>query len=92
MFAFFRTEFNPDNQQHEQYAHNMLSAFLQELDSKANSFVTEDLFLSKLKLEEASRNFRVSSQYQFLYVEKLHDIESNQYACVLDNCVYKESW
>lgn len=70
----------------------MLSAFLQELDSKANSFVTEDLFLSKLKLEEASRNFRVSSQYQFLDAEKLHDIESNQYACVLDNCVYKESW
>ncbi|XP_054272701.1 signal transducer and activator of transcription 5B isoform X2 [Macrosteles quadrilineatus] len=51
-------EINPDNYQHEQYAMNLFSAFIQELETKASTFVSEELFLAKMKLNEASRNFR----------------------------------
>ncbi|XP_046658831.1 signal transducer and activator of transcription 5B [Homalodisca vitripennis] len=51
-------DINPDNQQHEHFAHNLFTSFLQELETKASTFVTEELFLSKLKLAEAAKMFR----------------------------------
>lgn len=48
------------NPQYEQYTANIITQFIQELESKAASLNTEDLFLTKLKLMEAAKNFRVN--------------------------------
>lgn len=50
-----------NNFQHEQYT-LLFSAFIQELEAKANTFVNEELFLSKLKLQEAAKMFRASDK------------------------------
>lgn len=62
MFIYFvyRTDIDPDNPQHEQYATNLVTSMIQELEAKANSMTTNDLYLTKLKLMEAANMFRVS--------------------------------
>lgn len=50
----------PDNPQYEQYITNLVRSLIQELETKAASLHTEDLFLTKLKLIEAAKTFRVS--------------------------------
>lgn len=52
----------PENPQHEQYIANLVISLIQELESKAASLNTDDMFLTKLKLMEAAKNFRVSRQ------------------------------
>lgn len=52
------TEVDLDNLQHEQYASSLVSSFIQELETKANTMTTEDLFITKLKLMEAANMFR----------------------------------
>lgn len=53
----------PDNPQHEQYVATLIASLIQEMELKANSFSTEDLFLTKLKLVEAAKMFR--TRYRF---------------------------
>lgn len=61
LFVFdFRTDIEPDNPQCEQYIANLIGSLIQELETKAATLNTEDLFLTKLKLIEAAKNFRVS--------------------------------
>ncbi|XP_043290168.1 signal transducer and activator of transcription 5B [Venturia canescens] len=52
------TDIEPDNPQYEQYIMNLVLALIQELETKAASLNTEDLFLTKLKLIEAAKTFR----------------------------------
>ncbi|XP_014206630.1 signal transducer and activator of transcription 5B isoform X2 [Copidosoma floridanum] len=51
-------DIEPDNPQCEQYIANLVESFIQELETKASTLNTEDLFLTKLKLIEAAKNFR----------------------------------
>jgi len=51
-------EIDIDNQQHEQYASSVVAALVQELLNKAQSLVSEEFFLTKIKLEEAANMFR----------------------------------
>lgn len=64
---FFRNDIDVDNPQHEQYASNLLTSLIQELETKASSMNTEELFLTKLKLMEAANMFRVSIK-TFMFV------------------------
>nr|KAF7389710.1 hypothetical protein H0235_018194 [Vespula pensylvanica] len=52
------TDIEPDNPQYEQYIANLVASLIQELETKAASLNTEDLFLTKLKLMEAAKTFR----------------------------------
>ncbi|XP_015116346.1 signal transducer and activator of transcription 5B [Diachasma alloeum] len=52
------TDIEPDNPQYEQYTTNLVGSLIQELETKAASLHTEDLFLTKLKLIEAAKTFR----------------------------------
>ncbi|XP_034939786.1 signal transducer and activator of transcription 5B [Chelonus insularis] len=52
------TDIEPDNPQYEQYITNLVASLIQELETKAASLNTEDLFLTKLKLLEAAKTFR----------------------------------
>ncbi|XP_015432515.1 PREDICTED: LOW QUALITY PROTEIN: signal transducer and activator of transcription 5B [Dufourea novaeangliae] len=52
------TDIEPENPQHEQYIANLVISLIQELESKAASLNTDDMFLTKLKLMEAAKNFR----------------------------------
>ncbi|KAJ8681673.1 hypothetical protein QAD02_017465 [Eretmocerus hayati] len=52
------TDIDPDNPQYEQYIANLVESLIQELENKAASLNTEDLFLTRLKLMEAAKNFR----------------------------------
>ncbi|XP_049786720.1 signal transducer and activator of transcription 5B isoform X3 [Schistocerca cancellata] len=52
------TDIDPENPQHEQYVASLVSSLIQELEMKANSMTTEELFLTKLKLMEAANTFR----------------------------------
>ncbi|XP_076677869.1 signal transducer and transcription activator Stat92E isoform X2 [Andrena cerasifolii] len=52
------TDVEPENPQHEQYIANLVISLIQELESKAASLNTDDMFLTKLKLMEAAKNFR----------------------------------
>ncbi|XP_066595837.1 signal transducer and activator of transcription 5B [Prorops nasuta] len=52
------TEIEPENPQFELYISNLVVSLIQELESKAASFTTEDMFLTKLKLMEAAKMFR----------------------------------
>lgn len=56
-----RTDLEPDNPQYEQYITTLVGSLVQELETKAASLNTEDLFLTKLKLIEAAKMFRVSN-------------------------------
>ncbi|XP_046749375.1 signal transducer and activator of transcription 5B isoform X1 [Diprion similis] len=51
-------DIEPDNPQHEQYITSLVGLLVQELEAKAASFTTEDMFLTKLKLMEAAKMFR----------------------------------
>jgi hypothetical protein len=53
-------DLDPENPQHEQYVAGLVGSLIQELEAKANTMTTEDLFLTKLKLIEAANMFRVS--------------------------------
>lgn len=48
----------PDNPQHEQYVTSLVTSLIQEIEMKAASLSTEDLFLTKIKLMEAAKMFR----------------------------------
>lgn len=48
----------PENPQHEQYVNTLFNSLIQEMEMKAASLSTEDLFLTKLKLVEAAKMFR----------------------------------
>lgn len=48
----------PDNPQHEQYVATLVTSLINEMELKAASLGTEDLFLTKLKLVEAAKMFR----------------------------------
>lgn len=52
---------DPDNPQHDQYVSGLVNALITELEMKANTLTSEDMFLTKLKLIETASNFRVSS-------------------------------
>lgn len=58
----------PDNPQHEQYVANLFTSLLQEMEMKAASLNTEDLFLAKLKLVEAAKMFRLRYRYLFIFI------------------------
>lgn len=61
-------DIDPENPQHEQYVTGLVSSLVQELETKANTMTTEDLFLTKLKLIEAANMFRVSNrEYSILF-------------------------
>lgn len=62
----FRTDIEPDNPQCEQYVTNLIGSLIQELETKAATLNTEDLFLTKLKLIEAAKNFRVEYLAYFM--------------------------
>ncbi|PNF23502.1 Signal transducer and activator of transcription 5B [Cryptotermes secundus] len=51
-------DLDPENPQHEQYVAGLIASLIQELEAKANTMTTEDLFLTKLKLIEAANMFR----------------------------------
>ncbi|KDR18762.1 hypothetical protein L798_06440 [Zootermopsis nevadensis] len=51
-------DLDPENPQHEQYVTGLVGSLIQELEAKANTMTTEDLFLTKLKLIEAANMFR----------------------------------
>ncbi|XP_058798217.1 signal transducer and activator of transcription 5B [Phymastichus coffea] len=53
------TDIEPDNPQYEQYIANLVESLIQELETKAASLSnTDDLFLTRIKLMEAAKNFR----------------------------------
>ena len=60
LFIYYRTDIEPDNPQYEQYIATLVRSLIQELETKAASLNTDDMFLTKLKLMEAAKNFRVS--------------------------------
>lgn len=59
-YFYCRTDIEPDNPQYEQYIATLVRSLIQELETKAASLNTDDMFLTKLKLMEAAKNFRVS--------------------------------
>lgn len=59
-YFYYRTDIEPDNPQYEQYIATLVRSLIQELETKAASLNTDDMFLTKLKLMEAAKNFRVS--------------------------------
>lgn len=67
MFVATRTDIDPENPQYEQYVTGMVNSLITELENKAASFKTEDLFLTKLKLVEAAKMFRVSILIKWAY-------------------------
>jgi len=57
---FFRTEIDPDNLEHEGYIKGLFVSFVDEIVSKANSMVTNEQFVSKLKLIDTAKLYKVS--------------------------------
>lgn len=55
---FNRTELEPDSPQYEHYISNLVGALIQELETKAASITTDDLFCSKIKLLDAAKLFK----------------------------------
>lgn len=49
------------NIQNEQYIAGLIGSLIQELETKINNIHNGDLFLMKLKLQEAVKLFRVSN-------------------------------
>lgn len=61
MFKLFcRTEIDPDNLEHEGYIKGLFVSFVDEIVSKANSLVTNEQFVSKLKLIDTAKLYKVS--------------------------------
>ena len=60
---FYRTEIDPENAEHYQYAANFVETLIKELENKAASMETEELFLTRIKLQEAAEYFKVISFY-----------------------------
>ncbi|XP_029036779.1 signal transducer and transcription activator Stat92E isoform X1 [Osmia lignaria lignaria] len=52
------TDIEPDNPQYEQYIANLVRSLIQELETKAASLNTDDMFLTKIKLMEVAKSFR----------------------------------
>lgn len=52
-------QIDPDNPSHESYIAQFVQALITELESKANSMVTEDPYLIRIKLVNAAQGFRV---------------------------------
>ncbi|KAF7994788.1 hypothetical protein HCN44_004260 [Aphidius gifuensis] len=52
------TELDPDSPQYEHYISNLVNALIQELETKAASITTDDLFCSKIKLLDAAKLFK----------------------------------
>jgi hypothetical protein len=46
----------------------LVGSLIQELEAKANTMTTEDLFLTKLKLIEAANMFRVSNRKRLPHI------------------------
>lgn len=61
---YFRNIVEP-NIQNEQYITGLIGSLIQELETKINNIHNGDLFLMKLKLQEAVKLFRVSIVYIF---------------------------
>ena len=57
---WFRNDIDPDNPQHEQYSASVVTALIQELETKALTLTNEEFFLTKIKLQQAAEMFRVS--------------------------------
>ncbi|KAK2713763.1 signal transducer and activator of transcription 5B-like isoform X2 [Artemia franciscana] len=53
------TEIDPENAEHYQYAANFVETLIKELENKAASMETEELFLTRIKLQEAAEYFKV---------------------------------
>ncbi|XP_024081197.1 signal transducer and activator of transcription 5B-like [Cimex lectularius] len=51
-------EIEPDNPQHEQYATTLFTSLVQELQVRANSLVSEEHFITKIKLMDAANFFQ----------------------------------
>lgn len=60
LYLCSRSDVDPDNPQHEQYAASVVGALIQELESKAQALTNEEFFLTKIKLQGAAEMFRVS--------------------------------
>jgi len=61
----YRSDIDPDNPQHEQYAASVVAALIQELESKALTLTNEEFFLTKIKLQGAAEMFRVRIFYLY---------------------------
>lgn len=58
----FRNEIDPENVSHSQYAHSLIAQLIQELENKSLNYGSnEDLFLVRIRLDEAANMFKVSS-------------------------------
>lgn len=55
----FRTEIDPENPQHEQYAASLLDSLTHELQVRASSLPADQHFITKMNLVEAANNFQV---------------------------------
>ncbi|XP_012223003.1 signal transducer and activator of transcription 5B isoform X3 [Linepithema humile] len=53
-----RADIEPDNPQSEQYIAGLIAALIQELELKAESIDSQDLFITKMKLMDAAKMFR----------------------------------
>lgn len=61
IFIVFRNEIDPENVSHSQYAHSLIAQLIQELENKALCYGSnEDLFLVRIRLDEAANMFKVS--------------------------------
>lgn len=60
LLIYFSLDIEPENPQYEHYIGNIIVSLIQELEQKAASLHTEDLFLTRLRLMEAAKTFRVS--------------------------------
>lgn len=49
----------PDNPQHEQYVAELVNSLIQEIENKASIVNGPEFFLTKLKLAEAAKTFRI---------------------------------
>lgn len=70
-FFFYRSDIDPDNPHHDQYVSNIVNSLIQELENKAATLTSEDMFLTKLKLMEAASTFRVKkfgNIYDFFFL------------------------
>lgn len=64
---YFRADIEPDNPQGEQYIAGLMAALIQELELKAESLDSQDLFITKMKLMDAAKMFRVSEKHSLAH-------------------------
>lgn len=60
---FCRTELDPENPAHEQYAASLLTMLVQELQARASGLAAEEHFITKIKLIDAASNLQVSFNF-----------------------------